>query len=130
MPVVVCGCETWSLTLNEGHGLRVLGILVTNKDKVRGEWRIRRNWELHGLYSSPHIIWVNKSNRMGLIGHVAGMRHRRGVCRTLVGKLKGKRPLGKHRRRWEDNIKMDIQEIKLDFCGLGKDTDGGLLCRR
>jgi len=47
-----------------------------------------------------------------------------------VRKLEGKRPLGKPRRRWEDNIKMDLQEIKLDLSGLEKDTDGGLLCRR
>jgi len=67
---------------------------------------------------------------MGLVGHVARMRYRRGVCRTFVRKLEGKRPLGKPRRRWEDNIKMDLQEIKLDLSGLEKDTDGGLLCRR
>jgi hypothetical protein len=58
------------------------------------------------------------------------MRYRRFACRTLVGKLEGKRTLGRPRRRWEDNIKMDLQEIKLDLSGLGRDTGGGLLYRR
>jgi hypothetical protein len=54
---VVYGCETWSVTLKDGRRLRVLRILGTNRDKVRGEWRRLCNWELHDLYSSPHIIW-------------------------------------------------------------------------
>jgi len=63
------------------------------------------------LYSSPNIVWVIKSRRMRWAGHVARMGKRRGVCKVLVGKPEGKRPLGKPRRRWENNIKMDFQEV-------------------
>ena len=63
---VVYGCETWSLTLKEGHRLRVLRILRTNRDKVRGEWRRLHNWELHDLYSLPHYLGGQiKQNEMG-----------------------------------------------------------------
>jgi hypothetical protein len=116
--------------LKEGRRLRVLRILGTDWDKVRGEWRRLHKWELHDLYASPRLIWVIKSNRMRWVGHVARLRYRRVACRTLVGKLEGKRPFGRPRRRWEDNIKMDLQEMKLDLSGLGRDTGGGLLCTR
>ena len=62
------------------------------------------------LYCSPNIFRVIKSRIMGWEGHVARMGERRGVYRVLVGKSEGKRPLGRRRRRWEDNIKMDVQE--------------------
>jgi hypothetical protein len=68
------------------------------------------NEELHVLYSSPHFIRVIKSRRMRQAKHVTRMGERRGASRVLVGRPKGKRPLGRHRRRWEDNIKMDLQE--------------------
>ena len=67
--------------------------------------------ELNDLYCSPNIVRVIKCRRMRLAGHVARMGKRRGVCRVLVGKPEGKRPLGRPRRRWEDNIKMDLQEV-------------------
>jgi hypothetical protein len=72
---------------------------------------VLHNVELNDLYCSPNIVRVIKSRRMRCAGHVARMEERRGVYRVLVGKLEGKRPLGRPRRRWEDNIKMDLQEV-------------------
>jgi hypothetical protein len=66
--------------------------------------------ELHSLYSSPNIVRVIKSRRMRWEGHVARVWEGRGVCRVLVGRTEDKRPLGRPRRRWEDNIKMDLRE--------------------
>jgi hypothetical protein len=70
--------------------------------------------ELHGLYSSPNIVRVIKSRRMRWARHVACMRECRDIYRVLVGKLEGKSPLGRPRRGWEDNIKMDLREIGID----------------
>jgi hypothetical protein len=78
------------------------------RDDVTGEWRRVRNKELCALYSSPFIIPVIKSRRLRWAGHVACMGERRGAYRVLVGKLEDRRPLGIPRRRWEDNIKMDL----------------------
>ena len=75
------------------------------------EWRKLHDEELNDLYCSPNIIWVIKSRSMRWTGHVARMEERRGVYRVLVGKPEGKRLLGRPRRRWEDNIKMDLQEV-------------------
>jgi hypothetical protein len=72
------------------------------------------NDELHKLYSSPNIVRVNKSRRMRWAGHVARMGDGRGVYRLLVGRPEGKRPLGRPRRMWEDNIKMDLREIGIN----------------
>jgi hypothetical protein len=72
------------------------------------------NDELHSLYSSPNIVRVIKSRRMRWVGHVARMGEGRGVYRVLVGRPEGKRPLGRPRRRWEDNIKKDLREIGID----------------
>jgi len=69
------------------------------------------NEELNDLYSSPNIVRVIKSRKMRWAGHVAHTGGSRGVYRILVGKPEGKRPLGRPRRRWEDNIKMDLQEV-------------------
>jgi hypothetical protein len=69
------------------------------------------NEELNDLYSSPTIVWVIKLRRMKWAGHVAHMGEGRGVYRVLVGKPEGKRQLGKPRHRWEDNIKVDLQEV-------------------
>jgi hypothetical protein len=77
-------------------------------------WRELQNDELHSLYSSLNIVKVIKSRRMRWAGHVAHMGEGRGVYRVLVGRSEGKRPLGRPRRRWEDNIKMDIREIGTD----------------
>jgi hypothetical protein len=78
---------------------------------VTGEWRKLHNEELNDLYSLPNIVWVVKSRRMRWAGYVARMGEERGVHRVLVGKPEGKRPLGRPRRRWEDNIKMNLQKV-------------------
>ena len=83
-------------------------------DEVTGEQR--KLHELNDQYCSPDIVWVIKSRRMKRAGHVAHMGERRCVYRVLVGKPEGKRPLGRPRHRWEDNIKVDIQEVG---CGGG-----------
>jgi len=77
-------------------------------DKVTGEWRKLYNEELNELYSSPNIFWVIKLRRIRWVGHVVRMGERKGIYRVLVGKPEGKRPLGRHRHRWEDNIKMEL----------------------
>ena len=106
------GCETWSLTLRVERRLRVfenrvLRIFEPKRDKVAREWRELHTEELN-LYFSTNIVRVIKSRRMRWAGYVARMGERRGVYRDLVGKPEGKRPLGRSRRRWEDNIKMDL----------------------
>jgi hypothetical protein len=75
-----------------------------------GEWRKLHNDELHNLYSSPNKIRTIKSRRMRWAGHVARMGEKRNAYRILVGKPEGRRPLGRPRRRWVDNIKMDLKE--------------------
>jgi hypothetical protein len=85
-------------------------IFGPTRDEVTGEWRKLHNGELHNLYSSPDIIRQIKTRRMRWAGHVTRMGEGRNVCRVLVGKPEGKRPLGRPRRRWEDGIKMDIEE--------------------
>jgi hypothetical protein len=80
------------------------------RDEVTGEWRKLHDEELNDLYSLPNIVWVVKSRRMRWAGHVARMEEDRGVHRVLVGKPKGKKSLGRPRRRWEDNI--DLQEVE------------------
>jgi hypothetical protein len=81
------------------------------RDEVTGEWRRLHNEELYALYSSSDIILVIKLRRLGWAGHVARMGERRGAYRALVGKSEGTRPLGRPRRRWEDNIKMDLRDV-------------------
>ena len=81
------------------------------RNEVTGERRKLRIEELNDLYSSRNVIRVIKTRRMRWAGHVARMGERRGVCRFLVGKPEGKIPPGRPRHRWEDNIKMDLQEV-------------------
>ena len=98
-----------------------------NRDEVTWEWRKLHNEELNDLYSLPNIVRVLKSRRMRWAEHVAGMGEYRGVHRVLVGKPERKRPLGSPRRRWEDNIKMDFQEVggcREDWMELAQDRDG------
>jgi hypothetical protein len=116
------GCETWSLILTEERRLRVFENRVVRRvfrpkrDEETGELRKLHNKELNDLYSLPNIVRVVKSRRMRWVGHVASMGEERGVHRVLLGKPEGKRPLGRPRRRWEDNIKIDVQEVGGD-CG-------------
>ena len=86
-------------------------IFGPKRDEVKGEWRKQHNEELNDLYCSPTIFRVIKSRKMRLAGSVARMGESRGEYRVLVGKPEGKRPLGRPRRRWEDNIKMDLHEV-------------------
>ena len=132
MPVVLYECETWSLTLREERRQRVFEnrvlrrIFGPKRDKVTGEWRKLHNEELNNLYSSPNTVRVIKSRRMRWAGHVARMGEGRGVYRVLVGKLEGRRPLGRPRRRWEDNIKMDLGKVGcgyVDWMELAQDRD-------
>jgi hypothetical protein len=86
-------------------------IFGPKRDEVTGGWRKLHNEELHGLYFSPSIVRVIKARRMRWVGHVASMGEVRGAYRILVGRLERRRPLGRPRRRWEDNIKMDLRDI-------------------
>jgi len=132
LPVVLYGCEAWSLTLREERKLRVFEHMVLRRifgprrEEVRGEWRRLHNEELNDLYSSPNIVRVIKSRKMRWAGHVVRMGEESGVYRVFVGKPEGKRPLGRPRRRWVDNIRMDLQEVGcgyMDWIGLARDRD-------
>jgi hypothetical protein len=92
----------------------VLRRIFGPKREQDGSWRKLHNDELHSLYSSPNIVRVIKSRRMRWAGHVACRGEGRGVYGVLVGRPEGKRPLGRHRRRWEDNIKMGLRETGID----------------
>jgi hypothetical protein len=104
LPVVVYGCETWSLTLKEERRLRVFENMVLGRisgpkrDEVTGEWKKIHNVELNDLHSSTSTVRVIKLKRMRWAGHVVHMGERRGVYRVLVGKPEGKR------RRWRPGV--------------------------
>jgi hypothetical protein len=101
-------------------------IFGPKRDEVTGEWRKLHNEELHDLYSSPSIIRIIKSRRMRWEGHVARMGENRNAYRLLVGKSEGKRPLRRPRRRWVDNIRMDLGEVgwsDVDWIGLAQGRD-------
>jgi hypothetical protein len=132
LPVVLYGCKTLSLTLREEHRLRAFEnrvlrrIFGPKRDEVAGGWRKLLNEELHGLYSSPSIVRVIKTRWMRWAGNVARMGEVRGAYDILVGRPEGRRPLGRPRRRWEDNIKMDLREIgfgDVDWIHLAHDRD-------
>ena len=132
LPVVFYECETWSLALREERRVRVFEnralrrIFGPRRDEVTGEWRRLHNEELNELYSSPNFVRVIKSRIMRWLGNVARMGGRRGVFKVLVGKPEGKRPLGRPRRRWDDNIKMDLQKVgcgSMDWLELAQDRD-------
>jgi hypothetical protein len=106
-------------------GIRMLRIFGPKRDEVMGGWRKLHNEELHDLYSSTSIIRIIKSRRVRWAGHVARMGEKRNVYRLLVGKSEGKRPLGRTRRRWIDNIEMDLAAIGLgDVDSIGVTQDG------
>ncbi|KAJ4434975.1 hypothetical protein ANN_23547 [Periplaneta americana] len=124
--------EAWTLTLREEQRFRVFenkflrNIFGAKRDDVTGEWRKLHNAELHALYSSPDIIRNIKSRRLRLAAHVARMGESSNAYRMLVGRPKGKRPLERPRRRWEDNIKMDLREVGYDdrdWITLAQDRD-------
>ena len=99
-------------------------IFGPKRDEVTGEWRKLHNEELNDLYCSPNIVWVIKSRRMRWAGYVARVGERGVLYRVLVGKPEGKRALGRPRRRWEDNIKMDLQEVGCGGCELDRAGSG------
>ena len=128
MAFVLFGCETWSLTIREDRRLRVFEsrvmrrIFGPKRDEITGECRKLQNEEL----PSPSIVQVIKSRRMRWAGHVAHMGESGGVYRVLVGKPVGKRPLGRPRCKWDDNIKMYLQEVGcggMDGIDLTQDRD-------
>jgi hypothetical protein len=120
LPVVLYGCETWSLTLREEHRLWVLRrIFGPKRDKVTGVWRKLHTEELHDLYCSPAIVRVIKLRRMIWMGHVAHVGEGRGVYRVLVGKPERKRPLRRPSCRWEDNINSDDVYDVPEYRGYG-----------
>jgi hypothetical protein len=112
-----------SLMVSENRVLRIFG---AKRDEVIGEWRKLHNEELNDLYFSPNIVRMIKSRIMRWAGHVAFMGEGRGVYRVLVGKPEGKRPLGRRRCRWGNNIKMDLQEMGcggMDWIEMAEDRD-------
>jgi hypothetical protein len=117
LPVVLYGCESWSLTLREECRPRVFEnrvlrrIFGPKRDEVTRECRRLHNKKVYALYSSPNIIRVTKSRRLRWAGHVARMGEGRGAYRVLGEKPQGRRPLGRPRRRWENNIKIDLPEV-------------------
>ena len=86
-------------------------IFGPKRDDVRGEWRRLHNEELNDLYSSTNIVRVIKSRRTKWAGHIVCIGESRGVYRDLMGKPDGKKSLGRPRRRWDDNDKMDLHEV-------------------
>jgi hypothetical protein len=94
--------EERRLRVFENRALR--RVLGPKRDEVTAEWRKLHNEELGDLYSLPNIVRVVKTRRMRWAGHVARMGQGRGVYRVMVGRPEGKRPLGRPRRRWEDNL--------------------------
>jgi len=118
--------------LREERRLRVLEnrvlrrIFGPKRDEVTREWVKQHNEGLNDMRSSPNILRVTKSRRMRWVRHVARMGEERGVYRILVGKPEGKRLVRRPRRRWEDNIKMDFQEVGcgvLDWIEMAQDRD-------
>jgi hypothetical protein len=112
------------LRLFENRVLR--RIFGPKRDEVTGGWRKLHNGELHGLYSLPSSVRVIKARRMRWAGHVARMGEVRGAYNISVGRPEGRRPLGRPRRRWEDNIKMDLGEIgfgDVDWIHWAQDRD-------
>jgi hypothetical protein len=104
-------------------GCRVFG---PKRDEVAGEWRKLHNEKLRDLYPSPSIIRIIKSRRMRWASHVARIGEKRNAYTLLVGKQEGRRPLGRPRRRWVDNIRKDLGEVRwsdVDWIGLAKDRN-------
>ena len=119
LPVVLYGCETWSLTLREESRLRVfenrmLRRIFGPNMNDNGEWRRLHNEKLNSLYRSPNIVKVIRSRRLRLLGHVATMKEERRALNILTCIPAEKRSLGRNRCTWEDKIRMDIKEIGIN----------------
>jgi hypothetical protein len=117
------GCETWSLTFREEHRLkvsenRVLRMLGPKRDEFTVSWRKLHNEELRDLYSLPSINRIIKSRRLRWTVQLIRMGKKRKTYRLFVEKPEGKRPLGRPRRRWVDNIKINLGEIGWSWCVL------------
>ena len=132
LSVVLGGCEIWSLTLREEHRIRVFENGVLRRifgpriDEETSEWRKLHNGELNDTYFLPNIFRVIESRRIRWVGHVTLTGNRRGVYRFLVRNPEGKISLGRPRCKWEDNIKMDLQEVgcgNTDWIELAQDQD-------
>jgi hypothetical protein len=93
---------------------RVLRKIFGPKSEEDGSWRKLHNDELHDVYSSPNIVRVIKSRRKRWAGNVARMGEGRVADRVLVGRPESKRPLGRYRCRWDNNIKIDLGEIGIE----------------
>jgi hypothetical protein len=117
LSVVLYGRETWSLTLREECRLRVFEIRVTRRifgpqgDEMTGKWEKLNNADFNYEYCQPNTVQVIKWGRMKWAGRVECMGERRGGYWVLVGKSGGKRSLGRPKHSWEDNIKIDLQEV-------------------
>jgi hypothetical protein len=101
-------------------------IFGPTRDELTGEWRKLHNEELRNLYPSPSIIKIIKSRRMRWAGHVTRMAEKRNAYRLLMRKPEGKRPLGRSRRMWVDNIRMDLGKVgwgEVDWIGLAQDRN-------
>jgi len=109
----------YTYVTTDEHKLRVFENKVLRKiygskrDEMTGEWRRLHNEELHGLYDSPDDVKIMKSRRLRWAGHVARMGKKRRLYSILVGRPGGRRPLGRPRRRWEDNIRRDLREVSV-----------------
>ena len=119
LPVVLYSCETWSLTLREEVGQGYLktgsrGEYLGPGRIANSEWRRLYNEELHSLYRSSNIVRVIKSRRFRWAGHVARLEEGRSVFKILTGTPAGNWPLGRSRRRWEDNIGMDLKKVDIN----------------
>jgi hypothetical protein len=132
LPVVLYGCETWSLTLRKESRLRVSENRMLRRifgpkwDEVTGSGGNFIMSSLMICIPHPNTVLLIKLRRMRWVGHVAHMGERRGVYRVLVWKPEGKRPLGRPRHSWEDNIKLDLQEVGcggMDWIALAQDRD-------
>ena len=131
LPVVLYGCENWSLTLREVCRLRVFEnkvlrrIFGSKRKDSTGEWRRLPKKELYTLHSSPNIFRVTTSRRLRWAGYVGRMRESRGAYRSFVVETEGRRPLGRPRCKWEDNIKKDITEVGwgMNWIDVAQDRD-------
>jgi hypothetical protein len=108
------------------RGEPILRMFGPKRGEMTGEWRKLHNEELRDLYSSPNIMRIIKLRRMRWVGHVARMGEKRTSYRLLVGKPDGMKPLGRPRRRWVDNIRLDLGEVgwgDVDWIGLAKERN-------